>query len=133
MGITNITSAILNSVGLEVKSFVNYLCGGIFMFACILFLPKYVGINALIIGMGISSIISAFLNILMLKRKMKIKIEIVKNLLKMIAFSLPTIAITSFVSSLFSYVFPLFVDMVLSCIVGVVFFVALCLCFNVIG
>ena len=132
MGITNITSAILNSVGLEVKSFVNYLCGGIFLFASVLFLPKIVGVNALIIGMGFSSIISAFLNILMLKRKLKININITKNLLKMIAFSIPTMAITSFVSSLFSYVFPLFIDMVLSSIIGVVFFVVLCLCFNVI-
>lgn len=132
MGITNITSAILNSVGLEVKSFVNYLCGGIFMFASVLFLPKYIGINALIIGMGLSSVISALLNIHMLKRKLKIKTNITKNLLLMIAFSFPTIAITSFASSLFAHVFPLFVDIVLSCAIGVVFFVLLCLCFNVV-
>ncbi len=133
MSITNITSAVLNSIGLEVKSFVNYLIGGIFMFASILFLTKFIGINALIVGMGLSSLISAGLNLLMIKRKLKIKIELGKNLLLMILFSIPTIAITSFVSSLFSFVFPMFFDIVLSCAVGLVIFVTLSLMFDVIN
>lgn len=132
MGITNITSAILNSVGLEVKSFINYLIGGIFMFACILFLPQYIGISALILGMALSSIISAILNLLMLKSKLNINLKVAKKLFIMIGFSLPTIAITSFFSSIISHVFPLFIDITLSCILGVIIFVLLCLCFNVI-
>ncbi len=132
MGITNITSAILNSVGLEVKSFVNYILGGIFLFACVLFLPQYLGINALILGLGVSSVVSAILNLLMLKRKLKISVNLSKNSLLLILFSLPTIAITSFASSLLSYVFPLFVDIMLSCALGLVVFVLLCMCFNVV-
>lgn len=130
MGMTNITSAILNSVGLEVKSFVNYLTGAVFMFACIIFLPKYIGINALILGLGTSSVVSAILNLAMLKKKLNIKINISKNVLLMVGLSLPAVAITSFLSSLLSYVFPLFVDLVLSSIIGVIIFVLLCVCFN---
>lgn len=133
MGLTNISSAILNSIGLEVKSFLNYLVGGIFMFLIILILPKYIGINALTLGMGTSSIISAVLNFVMLRKKLKIKIGLKKNLFLMTLFSLPTIAIVSFLSSILSYVFPLFINLAFSTGIGILFFVLLCMCFNVIN
>ncbi len=133
MGLTNITSAILNSVGLEVKSFINYVIGGAFMFLSILILPKYVGINSLIIGMGLSSIISSVLNILMLKRKLNIKIQIKKDMLCLFLFSIPTVAITSFLSSLLSYIMPMFFNIAISSIVGLAIFVLLCVVFNVVN
>lgn len=133
MGISNIASAILNSVGLEVKSFVNYVIGDIFMFLAIFILPQFVGINALIIGMGLSAVISSTLNILMLKRKLKIKVEISKTLVIMALLSLPTIALTSFLSSIFSFIMPDFFNIALSGIIGAVIFVVLCMVFNVVN
>lgn len=133
MGVNNITSAILNSVGLEVKSFLNYLVGGVFLFLSVLILPRFIGINALIIGMGLSTLVTAFLNIIMLRRKLKIKIEVKKNLLLMILFSVPTMAMVSFLSSLLSYVFPVFLDLAISCAVGLGLFTLLCVMFNVIN
>ncbi len=133
MGLTNITSAILNSVGLEVKSFLNYVCGSIFLFLSVLILPKFIGINALIVGMGLSSLISSSLNLLMLRKKLKIKIEIKQKFLLMILFSIPTMAITSFISSLLSYIFPMFLDILISSVIGIGFFTLLCIIFNVIN
>ncbi|MEG1499670.1 MAG: oligosaccharide flippase family protein, partial [Clostridia bacterium] len=46
IGISNITSAILNALGLETKSFKNNIIGAIFLLLCIWFLPKYIGIKA---------------------------------------------------------------------------------------
>ncbi len=133
MGLTNITSAILNSIGMEVKSFINYIVGGVFMFVSILSLTKYVGINALIIGMGLSSVITAILNLIMLKKKLNVKLKIKKDLLLMVAFSLPTVAITSFLSSILSYVFPLFFNLAISTGIGIITFVLLCIVFNVVN
>ena len=132
MGITNITSAILNSVGLEVKSFVNFIVGGVFLFLSVLILPRFMGINALIVGMGLESMIAATLNILMLRKKLKIKINIGKNLLLMMLFALPTAAATSFVSSLLNYVLPMFFNLVISCGLSIVMFTLLCHVFNVV-
>ncbi len=132
MGLSNITSAILNSVGLEVKSFVNYILGGIFMFISIIFLPKYIGISALIVAMGLSSVTSAILNVHMLRKKLNIKVEVLKYLLIFSLICLPSIAITSFVSSLLSFVFPLFINIILSAILGVGIFLTLCMIFNVV-
>lgn len=133
MGISNIASAILNSVGLEVKSFVNYVIGDVFMFLAIFILPQFIGINALIIGMGLSAVISSSLNILMLKRKLRIKVGIATTLLTTTLLSLPTVAITSFLSSIFAFILPNFFNILLSGIIGVLIFVTLCAVFNVVN
>jgi len=133
MGITNITSAILNSIGLEVKSFVNYLVGGVFMFLCVLFLPEYIGISALIVGMGISALFSASLNLRMIKKKLKIKINIFKNIVKMILLAIPTMATTSFVSALLGHFLPVVIDLTISAALGIIMFVVLCEIFKVIN
>lgn len=69
MGISQITSSLLNSMGLEMKSLINYVISAIALFLCIFFLPKHLGTNALIVGMGSLSTISAVLNLRMLKKR----------------------------------------------------------------
>lgn len=131
MGLTNISSAILNSVGYEVKSFINFVLGDIFMFLALFFLPQFIGINALIVGMGVSYVIAGFLNFVMLKKKLKIKISIAPRLALLILLSLPTVALTSFTSSLLSFCMPLAINLILSCSLGFVVFVFLCMVFGV--
>ena len=133
MGISNIASAILNSVGLEVKSFVNFVIGDIVMFLAIFILPKYIGINALIVGMGASAVIASTLNLLMLKRKLKINIGILKKLVTLAFLSLPTVALTAFFSSLLSYVMPNVLNILISALIGVGCFILLCVVFNVVN
>lgn len=133
MGINNIATAVLNSVGLEVKSFLNYVVGSIFLFLSIILLPRFCGINSVIIGLGLSSLVSCILNIFMIKRKLKIKLNILKDLVKFTLISLPTLALTSFVSALFSYIMPLFFDITLSTFLGICTYTILCYVFNVIN
>lgn len=132
MGLNNISSAILNSIGLEVKSFINYLFGAIFMFLAVLILPRYIGINALIIGMGMSTTVTTVLNLIMLKKRLKIKFELQKKFFLFVLFSIPTIVITSFLSAILAYVMPMFFNLVISTGVGILSFVGLCLVFNVV-
>ena len=131
MGLTNISSAILNSVGYEVKSFINFVLGDVFMFLALFFLPQFIGINALIVGMGVSYVIAGLLNFAMLKKKLKIKISIAPRLALLILLSLPTIALTSFTSSLFSLCMPLVINLIMSCLIGFVVFVLLSMVFGV--
>ncbi|MBQ3493879.1 MAG: oligosaccharide flippase family protein, partial [Clostridia bacterium] len=127
MCLTNISSSILNAVGLEIKSCKNYIWGAIIMLACLWFLPKYIGINALIWAMGLCFTISAVLNIRMIKKQVCPEIKFGKKFALMIAFMLPTMAIASFMTNLLNYVFPLFVNLALSCIIATVCYVLLCL------
>ncbi len=133
MGITNITSAILNSVGLEVKSFVNYVIGGIFTFLSVFFLTNYMGVLSLPFGMGISMTVTAILNVFMLKRKLKIEVKILKQLFLMLLLSLPTIAITSFTSALLSYCLPQIFNIIICGCLGCGLFILLCVMFKVVS
>lgn len=132
LGITNITSALLNSLGLEVKSFVNYVIGAIFMFLSMWFLPSLVGINALVWGMGISFVVTALLNIRMIKKKTKVKLKILKPICILSLLMIPSAALSSFVTSLASNFFPSVVSIILGGITAVVSFVTLCSIFNVV-
>lgn len=132
MGITNISSALLNSLGLEVKSFINYCIGALFMFIALWILPSFVGINALVWGMGISFVVTAFLNIRMLKRKTKIKLSIQKPLIVLTLLVLPSAALSSFVTNLSSFFLPNFFALCLGGATALISFVILCCVFNVV-
>lgn len=132
MGITNISSALLNSLGLEVKSFVNYLIGAIFMFIAIWFLPGLVGINALVWGMGISAVVTAILNVRMLQKKTKIKLKLFKPIFMISLLILPSSALSAFVTSLSRHFFPSFISICIGGFVAVASFALLCAVFNVV-
>lgn len=131
MGITNITSAILNSVGLEIKSFVNYLFGSIGMLITVWVLPSFMGINAFAWGMGICSVVTSILNCLMIKKKLKVKIKILPSLIKLILTALMSTALTSFISNILSIYIPNFFVILIGGVVAVISFVLLCEVFNV--
>ena len=125
MGLTNISSAILNSLGFEVKSFINYLTGDSIMFLVLLTLPKLIGINALIVGMGLSSVVSTILNFAMLKKKLNIEVKFLSKLAVLILLSLPTIALTSFLSAIFAHFISLASTLAFSCTIGIFVFLIL--------
>lgn len=133
MALTNITSSMLNALGMEVKSFVNYLVGSVFLFLSIWFLPSVIGIRALIVGMGTCVSITSILNIWMIKRKTKIKLNILKPFVLMALFTIPSAAITFFTTNLLTDVIPLFFNLAISCIFGAAMFLILCSIFNLIN
>ena len=131
MGITNITSAILNSVGLEMKSFINYFIGSIGMIISAWVLPSFMGINAFAWGLGICTAVTSILNCLMIKRKLKVKTGAIKPLAKLTFVCLISTAITSFLGRiLFLYVNNFFV-LLIAGVVEVLSFVLLCEVFDV--
>ena len=131
--LTNISSSILNAVGLEIKSFKNYIVGGILMLIGIWVLPTYVGIDALTYSMGICFTISSILNIRMIKKKVCPNLKLKKQFIYFSIFMIPTLAITSFISSILSNFFNLFFTLAISCSIGGIFFIVLCMIFNLIN
>ena len=123
LGLNGITSSLLNSLGLENKSFVNFLFGAGAMFVALWFLPSLLGINALIVGMGIDYLVSFVLNLRLLKKHAKVKIHIGKLLLKFLIVIVPSGALTAFVTSLCELVMPLFVVIVIGGVTAVASFV----------
>lgn len=132
LGLTNITSALLNSLGLEHKSFINFVAGAVGMFLALWFLPNLIGVNSLVFGMGINYLIVAILNIILIKRKTKININFSKMIFKMILLIIPSGALTAFTVSLCEYVFPLFITLMIGGMVSVSSFILLSSVFNIV-
>jgi len=63
MSLSLITNAILNSIGRESRAMIHYIIGSVALFVSIWFLPQFIGIGSLIIGIGICMSIAALLNI----------------------------------------------------------------------
>lgn len=68
MGISQISSSILNAIGKEKQGLLTYTIGSIGLILSITFLPKYVGIYALLAGFFFMSLISALLNLIIISR-----------------------------------------------------------------
>ncbi len=133
LGLTNITSSILNALGLEMKSLKNYILGTIFMLFSIWFLPKYIGIRAVIVGMGVCMTLASILNIRMISKATNCKLNILKPMLKAILCCIPVSALVSFTSNLLANFLPLFFNLAISCSLGAIFFVLICAVFGLIN
>lgn len=132
MGLNNITSSLLNSLGYEIRSCINYFIGAIVMFLAMWFLPIICGINALFWGMGLCMCVTSALNFFMLKRKTKISLKLFKPLSLLCLITLPCAALVSFIDKLCVMVMPAFFAIMISCMVGVVFYLLLCMVFNIV-
>ena len=132
LGLTNITSSLLNSLGYEVKSFKNFIFGTIVMFIAIWFLPSLVGINAFIWGLGASYLVTGILNLIMLKKKTGIKLNLLKTVAMLIIIILPSAALSGFVVGICDHFLPLFFTLALGGVISVVSFLLLCAVFGLI-
>ena len=132
IGLTNITSAILNTLGYEVKSMKNYILGGVIMLLCIWFLPKYIGIHSVLVGMGVCMVLSSALNIKMINKITTSKVKIAKPLLLISLCSIPVASLVSFSTSLLAHFLPMFINLAFSCGLGLVGFLLVCQVFDLI-
>lgn len=132
LGLTNITSSLLNSLGYEVKSFKNFVLGTIVMFLAIWFLSPVLGINAFIWGLGGSYLLTGLLNLIMLKKKTAVKLKLTKTIITLILIILPSAALCGFVVGICNYFLPLFFTLCFGGGVSVVSFVLLAAVFGII-
>ncbi|MBQ2714694.1 MAG: oligosaccharide flippase family protein [Clostridia bacterium] len=92
MSINGITTTILDSLGLEMKTMKNYVIGSAFLIAVLFLFPSLIGTYAISLGLGLSYVVTGGLNILELR---KIGIT-VKAPLKMIISETITIGVVAF-------------------------------------
>jgi Polysaccharide biosynthesis protein. len=72
MGLNQITLSVLNSMGLERKSFKNYVLGTSLLIVCLLTLPKYIGVYAIAVGSALCFSLTSVLNLKILSKKVVI-------------------------------------------------------------
>lgn len=77
-----ITSSIMNSLDLELKSYRNYCVTAVILFACIIFLPRVVGMNAYFIGLGASTGVQTVMHIWDIRKKTGFSVNLILPLIK---------------------------------------------------
>ena len=132
LGLSNLSTSMLNAIGLEVKGFVNYIFGTVALLLCIFALPKYIGISAIIIGMGLCMTVTTVLNIAMLSKQLQIKFNILKTVMLLCIFIIPIYLIIVNCFGVFKHIFPTFINLGVCSGIGVVCYLILCIAFNII-
>ena len=89
MNISQLTQTAMNSIGLETKSFLNYLIGIVLMFIAVIFLTKPIGIYSSGVGSIVSFSVCSLLNLKDLKNKTGFSFNFIKPTLKILLACLP--------------------------------------------
>lgn len=132
MGLSQITTSILNSLNLETKTFKYYIYSCIVLILSIIILPKYVGIYALMFGMGLSMLLVAILNIIKINKTLNTNKTYLGIIIKLIIITLPTLFLTRWSYNLIVLLLPKFVSLIICGMVSVVTFTILMAMFNII-
>ena len=132
LGLSNITSSILNTFNLEVKSFINNIAGGIVLIVCVVCFSGVLSVDALILGFLLCMSSTTIMNLIMIKKYTKVKLLFLKPLFLMSVFVAPCSILCGFLCSLLTS-FGLFFGIALSGIISVGAFLVLCWAFGLIN
>lgn len=131
MGLSQITTSILNALNQEQKTFVYYLISSIFMIITVIFLPKFLGIKAMVVGMGLSNTILAILNLVKIHKLTGFQGNIISKLTIMLLINLPVITITRFTHNLVSNFCGTFISLCICGSLSIMGYFSLLFVFNI--
>jgi stage V sporulation protein B len=132
MSLSSITTSILNSMGLEHKTLVFYIISGIFMLLSIYFLPKFIGIYALLIGFSFIYGLTSILNLILLNKHCQQKPKYLKFLITSVLLAIPTSIFGAMLEKLFLPVLGTFFTFIVCSVLMVLFNLLLYLGFNLV-
>lgn len=131
LAVENITSSVMNSLDLEIRSFFNYLIGSAVMFAfCFAFYGAF-DITIMSAGLGIGWTVTSLLHIRSIRKRTGLGRRHIIKLAGATAIGFPTIFVTKCVYSLCSSL-PTAVALIIPAVVSAVFFAALCFAFSLV-
>ena len=99
MALGQATTPVLNSLGLEKRTFSNYVIGALLMLPCLFFLPKYMGVYSVAIAMGLSCTLTAILNAYTIFKKLGRGVG-VKKAVSAVGYSIPLGILALFTNNL---------------------------------
>jgi O-antigen/teichoic acid export membrane protein len=87
---SSLTTSVLNSIGQENKTFLTFTLSNIFMLIAIWFLPKYLGIYALLVGYICVYGVDTLLNLRLIRKKTGVKLKVGGFAFYAVIFTVPT-------------------------------------------
>lgn len=131
IGLNQLSISMLNSLGLENKTFINYLFGTIALVICIFVLPRYIGVYAIAVGCGICFTITSVLNLRILSKKVSL-FDSPKKTILTICFMPPCTALAFLLKTLLLPVMPMFIAVLLSGGIPMLIYLALATAFKIV-
>lgn len=121
LSVENITSSVMNSLDLELRSFVNYLVGSGVMFATLFAFYGAFDITVLALGMGLGQTVACVLHIAAIRKKTGLGFSYMGKLIKSVLLVFPAAFVAKCVRSL---ALPLgeAAALILGCAASLVFF-----------
>lgn len=112
LGLSQISSSILNAIGEEKAGLISYLLGAAIMLVSVYFLPKFIGIYSLIVGMLGMSVITTLINLIVISNYLSSKP--LKTFLTSFIFLIPSALIAKFSFNLSCLIFPTLISLIIS-------------------
>ena len=106
MSLGMISTSVLNSIGCEKQTCLYFFVGAAATLLCVWFLPQFIGIYALLVGMTVSAVLSMLLNLRLVRKKCKEKVCFVKHTLCSVAAILPAILFGRLLHNLLFAILP---------------------------
>jgi len=143
MSLSQITNAILNSLGAETRAMKHYFIGSIVLFAAIWFLPPVIGISALVVGLGACMSIASLLNLMLITKLTKSPVatectscnfaaSVISQCFLFTVVSVPAVLAGIFCHGVVQHMFPLFIALGISGIIAMGVFLVLCHLFKIV-
>ena len=126
--LSGVSVSCLNALNLEVRGFINYIIGAVFLILSVIFLTKYIGIMSLVVGMGLCLGIASLLNLLLLSKHTNSNFFNFFYLMKLVICSIPCILMSKWIFGLTTFL-PLFFSIAISALFGELFFLIIWLIF----
>lgn len=130
MGLNQICNSMLNAMGLEIKGLLNYAIGAVVLMLSIYFLPKYIGVYAIFVGMLAMHTITAILSLRMLKKRRLINWSFLQTIGVCSLITLPTTLLGYLIYNLFIRFAGMFASVAISGIVTLSFTILLAFVFD---
>ena len=129
--VSGISMTILNSLGLEVKSMKNFIIGAVFMLICLWFLPAYIGVESMIVGMGGCMLITTILNLRMIEKAVP-NLKYRTKCVYLMLITIPVALLTQNLYGILSLWLPNLINILISGGFSVVMYAFLCHLFNIV-
>ena len=131
MGIAQITTSILNALNQEQKTFIYYIISSLFMFLCILVMPKFLGTMSMLYSIGISNIVLSILNIIKIKKLTNYSTKISSKIIVQIMISLPIILLTNITYNWTSIITSKIISIIICSTISIIGYILLIFTFNI--
>lgn len=131
MGLAQISTSVLNSLGKEKFVFTSYFISAFVMLFSIIILPKFIGISSLLVGLALQNILVSLLNLSKIKKVIKNDTSTVKSIIIFTIISLIIGITTKWLFNIVSIFISSFIAMIILSIFASMGFVLLCYAFNI--